>query len=101
MIETKLDFKTVEYIVFDEADRLFEMGFAEQLREIMHKLPPTKQTVLFSATLPKSLVEFAKAGLKDPSLVRLDVDTKISEALQVILSRVFNPDVFHGSQAPV
>jgi len=74
--------EAVEYIVFDEADRLFEMGFAEQLREIMQRLPQSRQTVLFSATLPKVLVDFAMAGLSDPTLIRLDVDTKISEKLK-------------------
>ena len=59
------------------------MGFAEQLREIIKRLPETRQTLLFSATLPKSLVEFARAGLQDPVLIRLDVDSKISENLQV------------------
>lgn len=42
--------------------RLFEMGFAEQLQEIISRLPGGQQTVLFSATLPKMLVEFARAG---------------------------------------
>lgn len=42
--------------------RLFEMGFAEQLQEIIRRLPDTRQTLLFSATLPKLLVEFARAG---------------------------------------
>lgn len=42
--------------------RLFEMGFAEQLQEIIARLPDCHQTVLFSATLPKLLVEFARAG---------------------------------------
>lgn len=42
--------------------RLFEMGFAEQLEEIIRRLPDTRQTLLFSATLPKLLVEFARAG---------------------------------------
>lgn len=42
--------------------RLFEMGFAEQLQEIIGRLPGGHQTVLFSATLPKLLVEFARAG---------------------------------------
>ena len=41
------------------------------------------QTVLFSATLPKLLVEFASAGLSDPTLVRLDVDAKIPETLKM------------------
>lgn len=38
------------------------MGFAEQLQEIIQRLPDTRQTLLFSATLPKLLVEFARAG---------------------------------------
>ncbi|CCG82030.1 ATP-dependent RNA helicase dbp10 [Taphrina deformans PYCC 5710] len=81
-VEMKLPLSSVEYIVFDEADRLFEMGFAAQLTEILHTLPTTRQTLLFSATLPVSLVEFAKAGLTDPVLVRLDVDSKISSDLE-------------------
>uniref|UniRef100_A0A3Q3KCX4 RNA helicase n=1 Tax=Monopterus albus TaxID=43700 RepID=A0A3Q3KCX4_MONAL len=60
--EMNLKLQSVEYVVFDEADRLFEMGFAEQLQEIIRRLPDTRQTLLFSATLPKLLVEFARAG---------------------------------------
>ena len=58
-----LQLSSIEYVVFDEADRLFEMGFAEQLQEIIRRLPDSRQTILFSATLPKLLVDFAKAGL--------------------------------------
>ncbi|KAH3901076.1 ATP-dependent RNA helicase DBP10 SCDLUD_002551 [Saccharomycodes ludwigii] len=83
-VEMKLDLKTVEYIVFDEADRLFEMGFQEQLNELLYALPPQRQTLLFSATLPSSLVDFAKAGLSNPVLVRLDTETKISEHLEML-----------------
>ncbi|KAJ5184109.1 ATP-dependent RNA helicase dbp10 [Penicillium capsulatum] len=81
-VEMGLDLSSVRYVVFDEADRLFEMGFAAQLTEILHGLPPTRQTLLFSATLPKSLVEFARAGLEEPSLVRLDAESKISPDLE-------------------
>ena len=63
--------------------RLFELGFQEQLSEILRRLPQDRQTMLFSATLPRQLVEFAKAGLNDPTLVRLDVDTKLSNQLKV------------------
>jgi ATP-dependent RNA helicase DDX54/DBP10 len=77
-----LDLSSVKYIVFDEADRLFEMGFAAQLAEILHALPTSRQTLLFSATLPKSLVEFARAGLQEPKLIRLDAESKISPDLQ-------------------
>ncbi|CEP15963.1 hypothetical protein [Parasitella parasitica] len=82
-VEMNLDLRTIEYVVFDEADRLFEMGFAVQLHEILSRLPPSRQTLLFSATLPKMLVDFAKAGLQEPTLVRLDVDTKISRDLEM------------------
>ncbi|KAI0478952.1 ATP-dependent RNA helicase DBP10 [Xylariaceae sp. FL0804] len=81
-VEMSLDLASIQYAVFDEADRLFEMGFAAQLSEILHALPPSRQTLLFSATLPASLVEFARAGLQDPSLVRLDAETKISPDLE-------------------
>lgn len=50
--ETGLSLKAVEYIVFDEADRLFEMGLKEQILEVLSKIPSSRQTLLISATLP-------------------------------------------------
>ena len=87
-VEMGLDLSSIRYVVFDEADRLFEMGFAAQLTEILHALPASRQTLLFSATLPKSLVEFARAGLQEPALVRLDADSKISPELQNVFLTV-------------
>ena len=81
-VEMDLDLSSICYVVFDEADRLFEMGFAAQLTEVLYALPQSRQTLLFSATLPKSLVEFARAGLQEPRLVRLDAESKISPDLQ-------------------
>lgn len=75
--------KSVRYLVFDEADRLFEMGFAEQLNEIVRGCPKERQTLLFSATLPKLIVQFSRAGLKDPQLIRLDTDIKMSDELRM------------------
>lgn len=79
-----MSLRTVEYVVFDEADYLFSMGFAEQLHKILTQLGENRQTLLFSATLPSALAEFAKAGLRDPQLIRLDVDSKISPDLKVV-----------------
>ena len=92
LVEMSLDLSSVQYMVFDEADRLFEMGFQAQLTEILHALPASRQTMLFSATLPKSLVEFARAGLKDPQLVRLDTETKISPDLESAFLTVKSAD---------
>eukprot|EP00889_Picochlorum_renovo_P007309 jgi/Picre1/34339/NNA_001811.t1 len=80
--------KAVELVIFDEADRLFEMGFAEQLAEILSGMSNARQTLLFSATMPRILAEFARAGLKDPELIRLDADTKISPDLKMYFFRV-------------
>ena len=80
---SSLSLKQVEYLVFDEADRLFEMGFAEQLNEIVTQCPEERQTLLFSATMPSLLVQFSRAGLRDPQLVRLDTDSKMSADLRM------------------
>nr|XP_015221580.1 PREDICTED: ATP-dependent RNA helicase DDX54 [Lepisosteus oculatus] len=91
-VEMNLKLRGVEYVVFDEADRLFEMGFAEQLQEIIRRLPEARQTLLFSATLPKLLVEFARAGLTEPVLIRLDVDTKLSDQLKLAFFQLRQDD---------
>ncbi|WVQ78244.1 ATP-dependent RNA helicase DBP10 [Cryptococcus sp. DSM 104549] len=83
LVEMHMDLRHLQTVIYDEADRLFEMGFDAQLREILHRLPPTRQNLLFSATLPSSVAEFAKAGLVNPLLVRLDAEHKISEDLDL------------------
>ncbi len=88
----ELSLKSVEMVIFDEADRLFEMGFAEQIHEIMRTIPEHRQNLLFSATMPPVLVQFARAGLMDPVLIRLDTDTKISESLSLAFFTVRNED---------
>ncbi|XP_058725570.1 uncharacterized protein LOC131596852 [Vicia villosa] len=70
--------------VVDEADCLFGMGFAEQLHQILAQLGDHHQTLLFSATLHSALAEFAKAGLREPLLVRPDLETKISPDLKLV-----------------
>ncbi|WVQ68941.1 uncharacterized protein L199_007150 [Kwoniella botswanensis] len=70
-------------VIYDEADRLFEMGFDVQLREILSRLPSTRQNLLFSATLPSTVAEFAKAGLVNPLLIRLDTEHKVSPDLDL------------------
>jgi len=87
--ETRIHLNTVQIIVYDEADRLFELGFAVQIREIQKRLSNEKQTLLFSATMPKNLAEFTAASLKEPQIIRLDSETTLSDKLsnQFILCR--------------
>ncbi|XP_049296751.1 ATP-dependent RNA helicase DDX54 [Anopheles funestus] len=82
-VEMDLKLNSVQYCVLDEADRLFEMGFGEQLTETIQRLPESRQMVLFSATLPKLMVDFASAGLCQPVLIRLDVESKIPDTLDL------------------
>lgn len=81
--DSGLSMKRVEYVVFDEADRLFELGLKLQLHQLLSKLPNTRQTVLVSATMPSELVDFVKVGLANPEFIRLDAETKISDELTV------------------
>ena len=67
--ETQLSLRNVQIICYDEADRLFELGFAVQLSEIQRRLPPDRQTLLFSATIPKNLADFTRASLKEPQVL--------------------------------
>src|SRR5690606_1972109 len=54
---------TVEALVLDEADQLLELGFIDELRRIASALPPRRQTLLFSATLPREAEQLARALL--------------------------------------
>jgi ATP-dependent RNA helicase DDX54/DBP10 len=70
--------------ILDEADRLLEMGFAMQIRQIAKSLPESCQKVMLSATMPKVLVEFTKSGFAvDPAVVRLDQEASVSEELRI------------------
>lgn len=69
------------------------MGFQEQLYEILRKLPTeNRQTLLFSATMPQSIVDFAKIGLQNPILIRLDAETKLNENLTLAFFQCKNED---------
>lgn len=83
ILEAELSLSRVEMLVIDEADRLFELGFAEQLQKILDATPISRQCLLFSATLPAQLVAFSRAGVKDPVFVRLDVETTLSDSLDL------------------
>lgn len=67
------DLSNVSFFVLDEADRMLDMGFAEDIKMIASKLPSTCQTIMFSATMPDKIEELAKTLLKNPVEVKIAV----------------------------
>ena len=61
--EANLQLTQVQLVIYDEADRLFEMGFSEQLYEITKKMPKNRQSLLFSATISNSVKDFTLSGI--------------------------------------
>jgi ATP-dependent RNA helicase RhlE len=79
----------VEYFVLDEADRMLDMGFIHDIRRIVGKLPAARQTLFFSATMPKEIAELASAMLRNP--VRVAV-TPSATTVERIEQRVIHVD---------
>lgn len=62
---------TVQYLVLDEADEMLKLGFMDDLEVIFDAIPATRQTVLFSATLPSSIRSIAERHLREPKHVKI------------------------------
>ena len=67
-----VDLSRLQHLVFDEADRMLDMGFIIDIKRILKKIPSTRQTLLFSATFNEEIFEFSKSLLKDPQLIEVD-----------------------------
>ena len=76
-----VDLSKVSFFILDEADRMLDMGFADDIMTIAKKLPATCQTIMFSATMPKKIEELAKTLLKNPVEIKLAV-SKPAEKIQ-------------------
>lgn len=77
---------TVRFLVLDEADRLLDLGFAEELAQILTLLPPSRQTLLFSATFPPEVSGLAQRLLRNPVDIRIEsaIDSSISTPAQIV-----------------
>lgn len=92
-VEANISLKTVSVVVWDEADRLLEdPSMGEQLKDIMARCPASKQTALFSATIPSALAEFARVGLNDVTVVKLDNESKLSPDLKTVFLSIKSED---------
>jgi ATP-dependent RNA helicase RhlE len=71
MDQGHIRFEQLEIFVLDEADRMLDMGFIHDVKKIISKLPPKRQTLLFSATMPASIAQLAASILKNPQRVEV------------------------------
>jgi ATP-dependent RNA helicase RhlE len=83
----------VEFLVLDEADRMLDMGFINDIRKVVAKLPIKRQTLFFSATMPKDIAELAEAMLRDPARVAV---TPVASTVERITQRIIQVD--HSSK---
>ncbi|CAO2161173.1 unnamed protein product [Urochloa humidicola] len=72
--DASLDYKNLEILILDEADRLLDMGFQKHVNFILSNLPKLRRTGLFSATQTKAVADLSKAGLRNP--IKVDVKTE-------------------------
>ena len=76
-----IDLSRTSFFVLDEADRMLDMGFSDDILQIEKTLPKERQTILFSATMPEKIVELAKTIMNDPVEVKIAV-SKPAEKIQ-------------------
>lgn len=85
-----IDFSGVKYFILDEADRMLDMGFYDDIMTIVRKLPSDRQTIMFSATMPPKIRQMAKAIMHDPVEVQIAV-SRPPETIHQMCARLFEP----------
>lgn len=81
-----VDLSSLEYLILDEADKMLDMGFMEDLLKIVTYLPKDRQTMMFSATMPPKIRELAKTILIDP----VEINIAISKPAEGVLQAAYN-----------
>ena len=85
----------IQTLILDEADRMLDMGFADDIKRIIAQLPKNRQTLLFSATMPAKIKELAKAILTDPD----EISLAISKPAEGIFQKAFL--TYDGQKTPL
>ena len=83
-----IDFSGVKYFILDEADRMLDMGFYDDIMTIVRKLPADRQTIMFSATMPPKIRQMAKAIMHEPVAVQLAV-SRPPETIHQMCARLY------------
>ncbi|MBN1907796.1 MAG: DEAD/DEAH box helicase [Deltaproteobacteria bacterium] len=76
-----LNLSLIEFLVFDEADRMLDLGFSEEISEILNLLPSERRTMLFSATYTQQIRDLARKMLKNPEYIEVTPDNTAAESV--------------------
>ena len=87
VIQGHINLAHIQFLVLDEADRMLDMGFINDIRKILSRIPQTRQTVFFSATMPDEVQHLVNSILKDP--VRIEVTPVSSSGVNIDQSVYF------------
>ncbi|WP_339754901.1 DEAD/DEAH box helicase [Algoriphagus aquimarinus] len=82
----KIDLSTLEHLILDEADRMMDMGFSDDILKIVNYLPKNRQTVLFSATMPPKIRQFSMKFLNNPAEISIALGKTAKGVTQAMYS---------------
>jgi superfamily II DNA/RNA helicase len=76
------DFSTIKHLILDEADRMLDMGFFDDIMRIVRELPAARQTLMFSATMPSKIRKLAEGILRNPESVNIAISKPAENIIQ-------------------
>ncbi|WP_077343090.1 DEAD/DEAH box helicase [Pseudocolwellia agarivorans] len=88
LINGSLTLSDLQYLVFDEADRMLDMGFKDEITNILKRVPAKRQTLLFSATFDDSIFKLSKTLLNDPQLIEVGERNTAAKDIEQIVYTV-------------
>ncbi|MBV1708655.1 MAG: DEAD/DEAH box helicase [Erysipelothrix sp.] len=86
-----LRFENLNYLVLDEADEMLQMGFKEEIEEILKSIPEARTTALFSATMPKAILDITENYMKNPQHISISPKMKTLDAIEQMVYEVPQP----------
>lgn len=90
-----LEVSKIKYLVIDEADEMLNMGFIDQVKDIIKKLPKKKLTLLFSATLPEEILELSSTYMKEPINIEIKAKSSVTDRIKQVYYEVENDKKFN------